>query len=466
MAAALGGFAVYWLGIEFPIRLFFSITIGATLIAGLLVRFYVQFAVSRRIKQVATVLEGHAEDSGLQRLPNLGDDEIGEIGRAVNKMLANLTSLEVQMIEQGRELILKQELESKSAELEQRLSERALLFDVVRASASERELDEVLPDIAARIGKSLNLRECLMFLHEAGANRLLLRAAHGVSDPSTLLGRSVTLDEAPIGQTAKEGRPLVFGDVAEQLEPGRLWVEIAHEGSLALFPVVHKESTIGVLAVTRGSQDAFSQVELRLISALAEQLGLAIRHTQLFDELRRGSQQDDLTGLGNRRLLRARLEDEQLRAERFGQAVSVLAIDIDFFKQLNDRCGHPTGDAALRLLARLMTHNLRRIDTIARTGGEEFVVVLPRTNLSEAKQVGEKLRKIVEQASFPGGADQPAGALTVSIGVAALQGSEDAQQMLSRADAALYAAKAEGRNRVVTADQAAGSMRSLTRSRI
>jgi diguanylate cyclase len=146
--------------------------------------------------------------------------------------------------------------------------------------------------------------------------------------------------------------------------------------------------------------------------------------------------------------------------------VSVLAIDIDFFKQLNDRCGHPTGDAALRRLASLMTRNLRRIDTIARTGGEEFVVVLPRTNLSEAKQVGEKLRHIVEQTSFPGGAGQPAGALTVSIGVAALQGSENVQQLLCRADAALYEAKAEGRNRVVIADQAAGSMRSLTRSRI
>jgi diguanylate cyclase (GGDEF)-like protein len=466
LAVGLGGFSVYWLGIEFPMQLFLTLTIGATLIAGLLVRFYVQFAVSRRIRQVATVLEGHAEDSGLQRLPNLGEDEIGEIGRAVNKLLANLTSLEVQMIEQGRELILKQELEAKSAELEQRLSERALLFDVVRASASERELDQVLADIAARIGRSLTLRECLLFLNDADTQRLVLQAAHGVSDPSTLLGRTVLLDEAPIGQTAREGQPLVFGDVAEQLEPGRLWLEIAHRGSLALFPVMHKESAIGVLAVTRDREDAFSPVELGLLSALAEQLGLAIRHTQLFDELRRGSQQDDLTGLGNRRLLRARLEDEQLRCERFGQAVSVLAIDIDFFKQLNDRCGHPTGDAALRRLASVMTRNLRRIDTIARTGGEEFVVVLPRTNLAEAKQVGEKLRHIVEETSFPGGASQPAGALTVSIGIATLHGSEDVQQMLSRADAALYEAKAKGRNRVVVANQAAGSMRSLTRSRI
>ena len=169
--------------------------------------------------------------------------------------------------------------------------------------------------------------------------------------------------------------------------------------------------TTGVMAVTREDTSAFSEVETGLLEAISDQLGLAIRHTQLFDELRRGSQHDDLTGLGNRRLLRIRLEDELHRAERFGQAVSILAIDIDYFKALNDRHGHPTGDASLRKLAGLMTRNLRRIDTIARIGGEEFVVLLPRTKLSEAGQVAEKLRSIVERTEFPGGDGQPDGML-------------------------------------------------------
>ena len=370
------------------------------------------------------------------------------------------------MIEQGRELSLKEELEAKSAELEQRLSERALLFDVVRASASERELEQVLDEIARRIGTALGLRECMLFLSEPEAGRLVLCAAHGFSEPSSLLGRRVLFAEAPIGRVAEQGEPRLFGDIAEQVEPGRLWVEIPQQGSLALFPVAHKDTIIGVLAATRSAEDAFSPVEQRLLSALAEQLGLAIRHTQLFDELRRGSQQDDLTGLGNRRLLRTRLDDELHRAERFGQAVSVLALDIDFFKMLNDRSGHPTGDAALRKLAGLMTRNLRRIDTIARTGGEEFVVVLPRTNLSEATKVGEKLRQMVRKTKFPGGESQPGGWLTVSIGVASLRGSESSEALLARADTALYQAKETGRNRVVVEDQAAGSTRSLTRSRI
>jgi diguanylate cyclase (GGDEF)-like protein len=161
--------------------------------------------------------------------------------------------------------------------------------------------------------------------------------------------------------------------------------------------------------------------------------------------------------------LRIRLEDELLRAERFGHRVSVLAIDIDHFKALNDRHGHPTGDAALRKLAGLMTRNLRRIDTIARVGGEEFVVLLPRTSLEDAEQVAEKIRSLVEQTLFPGGAGQPGGHLTISIGVATREPEESGPNLLARADMALYDAKDRGRNRVVVARQA--SIRSATSSR-
>ena len=472
LLAAFGWFALTSVGVEIRTSVFVWISLTATLVAGVLTRFYVQFAVSRRIRQVVQVLEGQARKSGLQRLPDLGGDEIGEIGRAVNNMLANLTSLEVQMIEQGHELehtreelLLKRALEEKSAELEQRLRERALLFDIVRASASERELDAVLADIATRLGVALHLRECLLFIVDPGTRRLVLRATYGFQNPADQIERIVLFDEEPLGTVAQNSEPIVVEDLSA-LDKGQLWEPIAHQGTMAIFPVVHRGQTTGVMAATRQEISAFSRVETGLLSAIADQLGLAIRHTQLFDELRRGSQHDDLTGLGNRRLLRIRLEDELHRAERFGQSVSVLAIDIDHFKKLNDRCGHPTGDASLRKLSGLMTRNLRRIDTIARTGGEEFVVLLPRTNLEESTNVGEKLRAIVERTEFPGGDGQPGGSLTISVGVATLQPEETGEELLERADGALYEAKNLGRNRVVCADQAAGSARSLTRSRI
>ena len=467
-----GWFALRWVGIEVALPIFAWVTAVAVSVAGLLTGFYVEFSVGRRIARVVRVLEAHAKESSLQRLPDLGDDEIGEIGRAVNDLLANLTSLEVRMIEQGRELrhtreelILKKALGLKSAELEQRLRERALLFDIVRASATERELDEVLGDIAARLGNALHLRECMLFLLDSETRRLTLRAAYGFDRPGELLERIVLFDEDTLGKVAQFGEAIMIDDLAE-LEENALWNPIPRMGSVAILPIVHRGKTTGILAATREQTSGFCEVETGLLGAIADQLGLAIRHTQLFDELRRGSQHDDLTGLGNRRLLRIRLEDELHRAERFGQAVSILAIDIDYFKALNDRHGHPTGDASLRKLAGIMTRNLRRIDTIARIGGEEFVVLLPRTTLAEAAQVGDKLRSIVERTEFPGGDGQPDGMLTVSVGVASLRPGETGADLLSRADAALYEAKDRGRNCVVAASQSSGSARAATRSRI
>jgi len=467
-----GWFALRWSGVEVALPIFAWVTAGATGVAGLFTAFYVEHSVGRRIGKIARVLDAHANQNRLQRLPNLGADEIGDIGRAVNDLLASVTALEVRMIEQGQELRdtreelnLKQALGLKSAELEQRLRERALLFDIVRASASERELDAVLDEIATRLGKALHLRECMLFLADAETRRLTLRAAYGFERPGELLERIVLFDEDALGSVAQRGEATMIDDLSE-LDADALWEPIPQRGSIAILPVVHRGKTTGVMAATREEAAAFSEVETGLLEAIADQLALAIRHTQLFDELRRGSQHDDLTGLGNRRLLRIRLQDELHRAERFGQAVSILAIDIDYFKLLNDRHGHPTGDASLRKLAGLMTRNLRRIDTITRVGGEEFVVLLPRTNLSEAAQVAEKLRSIVERTEFPGGEGQPDGMLTVSVGVAALRPDETGADLLLRADTALYEAKDRGRNCVVTASQSDGAARSETRSRI
>ena len=467
-----GWFGLRWGGIDVALPVFAWVTAVATCVAGLLTAFYVELSVGRRIARVVRVLDAHAKESSLQRLPDLGADEIGEIGRAVNDLLANLTSLEVRMIEQGQELrhtreelVLKKALGLKSAELEQRLRERALLFDIVRASASEQELDAVLGDIAMRLGKALHLRECMLFLVDSETRRLTLRAAYGFDRPGELLERIVLFDEDALGKVAQHGEPVMINDLAE-LDGETLWEPIPQSGSLAILPVIHHGITTGVMAATRAQTRAFSDVETGLLEAISDQLGVAIRHTQLFDELRRGSQHDDLTGLGNRRLLRIRLQDELHRAERCGQAVSILAIDVDYFKALNDRHGHPTGDASLRKLAGLMTRNLRRIDTIARIGGEEFVVLLPRTNLDEAEGVAEKLRSLVEGTEFPGGKGQPDGTLTVSVGVATLGPDETGADLLARADGALYEAKDRGRNCVAATSQSTGSARSLTRSRI
>lgn len=162
---------------------------------------------------------------------------------------------------------------------------------------------------------------------------------------------------------------------------------------------------------------------------------------------------DPLTGLANRRMLTERLEAESERAAVFGHELSILYIDVDHFKQINDRFGHPAGDRALRLIADTLRARTRVFDTVARYGGEEFVVVMPGSDEAEARAVAERLRVAVEEIAFE---PEPrlVHRLGVSIGIACRPAGVEgvsADSLVNAADRALYLAKQAGRNRVVMA---------------
>ena len=159
---------------------------------------------------------------------------------------------------------------------------------------------------------------------------------------------------------------------------------------------------------------------------------------------------DSLTGLYNRRYLTAHLDGQIGRVERGGKSLSLIMFDIDFFKRVNDAHGHAVGDAVLQELASRVSGKLRSFDTVARMGGEEFVIVMPDTNVTIACAVAERLRQDIETTGFtaPGlAAKLP---ITISIGVAtALESGDTSEAILKRADDALYRAKAAGRNLAV-----------------
>jgi diguanylate cyclase (GGDEF)-like protein len=194
---------------------------------------------------------------------------------------------------------------------------------------------------------------------------------------------------------------------------------------------------------------------LALVTALAA--GVAIlggeRLVRLFGGMQRMAERDALTGLANRRRLRAAGEHEYRRARRFGHPIAALMLDLDHFKQVNDRHGHGAGDDVLREVARRIRAIVREIDVPARYGGEEFAVLLPETGLDTAREVAERIRRAV--AETPIATRQGPLAVTLSAGVAVLDsGGGDLGTLLGAADAALYQAKAAGRNRVAVASAA------------
>jgi diguanylate cyclase (GGDEF)-like protein len=173
---------------------------------------------------------------------------------------------------------------------------------------------------------------------------------------------------------------------------------------------------------------------------------LALVISGLVADLRSSSRRDGLTGLMNRRALDEALADEEHRAQRLEAPFAVLMVDADHFKSINDCFGHAAGDRALQHLAALMAAQMRDIDRLGRYGGEEFLVLLPGTDLPQAEVVAGRLRERVE--AVPLMWQQAPLKLTVSIGIAAWAGADDAlASVLARADAALYSAKRAGRNR-------------------
>lgn len=200
----------------------------------------------------------------------------------------------------------------------------------------------------------------------------------------------------------------------------------------------------------RGPVDVLNQ----LLSATHQRIRLATAIQRVFTAKAQLADLDDLTGLYNKKFLQEYLDDEVSRTLIVKDSLSAIMIDVDHFKHYNDTNGHQAGDEVLRTIARLLRDQTRALDINVRYGGEEFLVILPRTSLERATRSAERIRRAVEQCDFANTKSQPQGRLTISLGVASLpRHAQDGQELIAKADAALYAAKTAGRNAVRTADE-------------
>ncbi len=211
-------------------------------------------------------------------------------------------------------------------------------------------------------------------------------------------------------------------------------------------PLMSGSSTAGILIV---AGNGLTEAEIPAIGAFANQIDIAIEKALLFHKTRELAITDGLTGLHNHRHFYELLEAEEKRVRRYKRPMSLLMIDIDYFKMVNDSYGHQAGDRVLKSLAEVLRHCVRDTDHLARYGGEEFAVILPETQGAEAVALAERIRSSVEDHGFEIESERIK--LTLSIGVASFAlKEENTNGLVHRADQALYEAKHHGRNQIQT----------------
>ena len=274
---------------------------------------------------------------------------------------------------------------------------------------------------------------------------------------------AVRFGEGLVGRVAERRLPLLVRDGARDprltpdeqgRRPGPRRPDAPGSFSLMLLPLVAGDETVGVVQFERDAPGAFSERDLARVRVLANQTAATIANVHLHQDVYTQAVTDGLTGLYNRRRMQEVLLEERRRAHRYGHPLSVIMLDVDSFKTYNDTYGHVQGDVLLRMVAAILSQNVRGVDVVGRYGGEEFIIVLPETPAPEALQAAERLRLAVAHTIFPGFPSDPGLAVfkTISLGVATFPDvTDDTLALVTLADNALYRAKRGGRNQTVVA---------------
>ncbi|MBN1193334.1 MAG: GGDEF domain-containing protein [Coriobacteriia bacterium] len=221
------------------------------------------------------------------------------------------------------------------------------------------------------------------------------------------------------------------------------------DSTLSCIELVDHGNTLVVFCADTEVVDSLDSDDRIVLQAVASELVVAVENSRLYRLTKRLAITDELTDLFNYRYLQQRLDDEVSRAERFGKRVSLLMLDIDDFKRVNDTYGHQVGDAVLAEVGQVLKSTVREVDLVARYGGEEFTVILPETDASGAFIVAEKIRESISLHRFPDADGARTIHLTVSIGLASYPAhAADKESLLRAADDAVYSVKETGKDRV------------------
>jgi diguanylate cyclase (GGDEF)-like protein len=331
-------------------------------------------------------------------------------------------------------------------QLEERVSDLEILNATARRLSASLQLEELVEAVARETCRAIAEAEAVALVHRRASDRtgLVIDGFDRLSDK--FFRRPMQEGEGAAGWVMTHGVARRIADLSAD-------DDIATQGgahgirSWLGVPLFMYGGCEGVIAVQSSHARAFRADHQRLLESLALQIAAALQNAHLYEL----AMVDGLTGLFMRRYFDARIEEEIERSKRYGTAFSVVMMDVDDFKSLNDAHGHLMGDRVLRGIANVVKSQMRGVDTASRYGGEEIAVILPRTEMVDAYTVGERIRGAISELRITTDGEPPqALRVTASFGIASYPDSKasDGEDLVRRADRALYRAKKTGKNRV------------------
>jgi diguanylate cyclase (GGDEF)-like protein len=303
--------------------------------------------------------------------------------------------------------------------------------------------------IADTFARAVRAEKSSLALFDRTHNQLTIAATSGYAG---VLVRHLRIRPGAgiIGAVYRSARPLLVANVRALTDAPAPRLRYRTPSFVSL-PLVGADDVLGVISVAdRCDAQAFQRRDLNELRGLASIAALALERNDAVRAARASARLaavDSVTGLFNRRQLHLRLDEEIERARRQQAPLTALMLDVDNFKQLNDRLGHQAGDAVLRVIGDVLRRSVRLFDVCARYGGDEFAVLMPDSGFDSSAQIAERIRDGIEGSRPGGGPWSDEIRVTVSIGIASFLATTG-EELLARADQALYLAKREGRNRV------------------
>lgn len=399
---------------------------AAVLLLMIVVGYAVGKVIEKPTKQIEQITRKIAEGDLNQKVEVEGTDEIGKLAISINLMKEKM-----------------QQYLEESHKNQQQLT----LSRLGETFAVTHNQEKLLSTAVTIICDFLNAPAAMIMLFDPEKEELCLRAVRNLPLKQGLT--RAKLGEGIAGWVAKYRKAYFSKEKYPEELPSPQPLEWEKRCQLSI-PLESGDKLLGVLTAFCEKQRCFTRDNLETLKRLSRQLSVAIDNASLHRQVQQLAITDELTGVYNHRYCLERLETELNRASRFSHPLAILMIDIDFFKNYNDTCGHLQGDLILRGVAQTIKENLREIDIVARYGGEEFLVILPETDALGARFVAEKIRSVIETKSFGENETSLPIHLTVSIGAAVFpRHGLTSRELIKNADAAMYLAKELGRNKVI-----------------